>query len=264
MRSVYVMTDLEGVAGVVSFVQQTYADGIYFEDAKKLLTAEVSAAVEGLLEAGVEDILVCDGHGPGGIRFEELHPRARLQRGWLPSRDIQDAILAEYDGCAMIGQHAMAGTPTGNLNHTQNSRSVDYYKLNGKPIGEIAQFALYEGALGVPMIFLSGDEAACREAEELIPGIKTTPVKRGLGREAAISLSAHESRRRIQSGIREAVERHRAAPIEPLVWPGPFVLEKRYFTSAQADMAAGAPGAERVDGQTVRFRADDVQEIING
>jgi len=262
MRSVYMMTDLEGVAGVFSFTLQAYPDGAYFEDAKKLLTAEVNAAVEGLLDAGVEDILVCDGHGAGGIRFEQLHPEARLLQGWSPMPDVLDPIRSEYDACVMIGQHAMAGTPAGNLNHTQNSRSVDYYKLNGRPIGEIAQFALYMGSLGVPMIFLSGDEAACREARELIPGIETAPVKRGLARESAISLSAHGSRRRIKAGARMAVERHRADPIGPLVWPGPFVLEKRYFTSAQADASASAPDVERVDSQTVRLRADDVREII--
>ncbi len=60
----------------------------------------------------------------------------------------------------MIGQHAMAGLRTSNQNHTQNSRRVDYYKLNGKLIGEIAQFSLYNGALGLPMIFLSGEDLA--------------------------------------------------------------------------------------------------------
>ena len=67
---VVMMTDIEGVAGVVTFEKDSYASGKYYEDAKRLLTAEVNAAVEGLLAAGVEDVLVLDMHGPGGICFE--------------------------------------------------------------------------------------------------------------------------------------------------------------------------------------------------
>ena len=78
---ILMMTDLEGVAGVVSFANQTGPDGRYYEAAKKLLTAEVNAAVEGLIEAGVEEILVVDGHGAGAIEFTDLHPAARLLHG---------------------------------------------------------------------------------------------------------------------------------------------------------------------------------------
>ena len=49
---VYIGTDLEGVAGVVTFTQQTYSNAKYYEQSKKLLTAEVNAAVEGIVEMG--------------------------------------------------------------------------------------------------------------------------------------------------------------------------------------------------------------------
>jgi D-amino peptidase len=260
---VYMGTDLEGVAGVVSFAEQSYPDGRYHDAAKKLLTAEVNAAIEGLLAAAVEEVLVSDGHGPGAIWFEDLHPAARLLHGRpLAPRAMRDPIVAGYDACVMIGQHAMAGVATGNQSHTQSSRTIDCYTLNGHPIGEIAQFALYHGALGLPLIFLSGDEAACHEVEELIPGITTVAVKRGLSRGSAISLSAVEARRRIREGIQRAVERQRQDPLPPLRWEGPFVLEKRFFFTHVADAAAGQPGVERVDGQTVRYYGDDILELI--
>lgn len=260
---VYVGTDLEGVAGVVSFVDQAYSDGRYYDAAKKLLTAEVNAAVAGLIDAGVDDVLVSDGHGPGAIWFEDLHPAAKLLHGRpLGPRSVRDPAIAEYDVCVMIGQHAMAGAATGNQNHTQSSRSIDYYELNGTRIGEIAQFALYQGALGLPLIFVSGDEAACAEAEALIPGITTVAVKKGLSRGSAISLSAVASRRRIRQGIKQAVERQKALPLKPLQWEGPFVLEKRFFHTHVADAAASQPGVERVDSQTVRLYDDCIQGII--
>lgn len=261
---IYMMTDLEGVAGVASFEPDTYGDGKYYEHSKHLLTQEVNAAVDGLLEAGATDVIVGDWHGPGGILFEELHPAARLMHGRpLGTRGALDAAVADCDACIIVGQHAMAGTADGNLNHTQNSRSIEYYKLNGRPIGEMAQFALYQGAMGQPMIFLTGDEAACREAQELVPGITTVAVKKGLGRNSALSLSAFEARRRIREGARRAIEHHKDSPIATLVWPGPFVLEKRFFHSDTADAAMRHPWAERVDSLTVRYRHDDIRQIIN-
>lgn len=260
---VFMGTDLEGVAGVVSFTEQTYSDGRYNDAAKRLLTAEVNAAVEGLVSAGVEDVLVSDGHGPGAIWFEDLHPAASLLHGRpVALRAVCDAVIAGYDVCVMIGQHAMAGVATGNLSHTQSSRSIDCYTLNGKKIGEIAQFALYYGALGLPLIFVSGDEAACAEAEALIPGITTVAVKKGLSRESAISLSAVEARRRIREGIELAIERQESEPLPPLRWEGPFVLEKRFFYTHHADAAASQPGVERVDSQTVRLYGESIMDII--
>lgn len=260
---VLVGTDLEGVAGVVSFTEQSYADARYYDQAKRLLTAEVNAAVEGLLAADVEDVLVMDGHGPGGIWFEDLHPAARLLHGRpLPPRERLEPIVSQYDACVMIGQHAMAGVLTSNQGHTQSSRTIDHIQLNGRKIGEIAQFALYHGGLGVPLIFLSGEEDACREVKDLVPGIVTVAVQQGLGRGAAISLAAPEAHRRIREGIQQAVQRQREDPIPPVQWEGPYVLEKRFFHTDVADNASAQPGAERVDSQTVRFTSESILDII--
>lgn len=260
---ILIMTDLEGVAGVVSFDDQTGPTGRYYEAAKKLLTAEVNAAVDGLVDAGVEEVLVVDGHGAGAISFEDLHPVARLLHGRpMPAWASFAPIFAAYDACMMIGQHAMAGVPTGNLNHTQNSSAVDYYQLNGRKIGEIAQFALFCGDAGVPMIFLSGDEDACQEAQALLPGIVTASVKQGLGRTSAISLAAVEARRRIREGAKQAAEQQRKTPLQPLVWGPPYILEIRYFSTTDADARAAQPGFERIDSQTVRLPGKSITEII--
>jgi D-amino peptidase len=257
------MTDIEGVAGVVSFADQANPDGRYYEAAKKLLTAEVNAAVEGLLQAGVEEVLVVDGHGAGGIQYEDLHQAAKLLHGRpLVSWSSISKVFEKYDACMIIGQHAMAGVATSNMNHTQSSDTIDYYKLNGRKVGELAQFALFCGAVGVPMIFLSGEEDACQEAQAFIPGIVTASVKQGLGRHSAISLSATEAHRRIRAGVIQAVERQRGSPIPPMVWEGPYDLEIRYFSTSDADARASRKGVERVDSQTVRIHSDTIIDII--
>ena len=260
---VIVGTDIEGVAGVVSFENQAYATGVYYEEARSLLTAEINAAVDGLVEIGVDDILVMDGHGPGGVKFSELHPAAKLLHGRpLSPRKARSKIIETYDAAIMIGQHSMAGIGHGTLNHTQSSRTVEGYTLNGVPIGEIAQFALYHGAMGVPLIFLSGDDAACEEAQDCVEGIVTVAVKKGLSRTSAISLSREMSHRLIREGVQTAVERQREQPIAPLRWEGPFVLEKRFLFTEIADSTESNPLYERVDAKTVRLRSDDILQIV--
>jgi D-amino peptidase len=260
---VFIMTDLEGVSGVTSFLDETYPTGKYYEQVKHLLTAELNAAAEGLLEAGATDILAFDAHGPGGIIFEEIHPAIKLMHGRpLAPMSVRNEIIKSYDVCMMLGQHAMAGTIDGTLNHTQSSQSIDYYKLNGKAIGEIAQFALQAGALGLPMFCLTGDDAACREVKELIPDICTVSVKKGLSRTSAISLAPAEARRKIREGVREALMKQKTSPIRPLVWKGPFVLEKRFFQSSAADGYDGMPNAKRIDSQTVQIRGENILDLI--
>lgn len=259
----FMMTDVEGVAGVVQFESQTYPTGKYYEDSKRLLTAEVNAAVEGLLEAGVDEVIVRDGHGPGAINFELLHPAAKLIHGqtWGLMHMIRP-IMQSCDFGMIVGQHAMAGVADGNLNHTQNSRQITGYCLNGKPVGEIAQFALEMGALGRPMIYLSGDTAACREAEELIPGIVTTSVKEGLGRNAALCLSSAAAQAKIKADVLRAVAQYKKDPAPPLVWDGPFCMEVTCTDTTAADTRG--IGRIRTGDLSFKIESEDVLDVLYG
>ena len=260
---VLIGTDIEGVAGVVSFASHTKDYAKYYEDSKKLLTAEVNAAINGLLDAGADEFLVLDGHGPGAIHFETLHEKAQLLHGRpLGPIGLRRKIYAEYDVCVMIGQHAMAGVQTANLNHTQSSDTIDYVKLNGNKIGEIAQFALSMGALGIPLIFLSGDKAACEEAEDLLENIATVSVKEGVGRNSAISLSAISSRAKIRAGIADALKSFAKNPPAPFRLDGPYVLEKRFFHTDTADALCNDPRYKRIDAQTVQISSENILDII--
>jgi D-amino peptidase len=254
-------TDLEGVSGVVSFTEQAEGNGRYYEKARKLLTAEVNAAVEGMLEESVTEILVIDGHGAGGILFEDLHPKATLFHGCpMPWKRFCNDIVKTFDAAIMIGQHAMAGEELGTLNHTQSHLAIEYYKLNGRPIGEIGQFAFLCGAWNVPMIFLAGDDVACREAEALIPGVTTAAVKIGMSRTSAISYPPAEAHRRIREGIKTAVRQHRQKPVPPLQWKGPFVLEKKFFHTGVAE--AWNSTATVIDPRTVQLHSENILDII--
>jgi D-amino peptidase len=212
---IYLMTDQEGVAGVVDW---DWAD-VHEEQAKRLLTLEVNAAVEGFFAAGATAILVVDGHGRGGIDPELLDERVEYLRGWGKPRPWPLHLDEGFDFVAWVGQHAKAGTEYGHLTHTQGLRYVDL-AINGVSIGEFGQLALCAGELGIRAIFGAGDLAFTREAAALAPGIETVWVKRGLspGRgdeldedayrrknRGAIHLAPAEARRRIRAGAERAL-----------------------------------------------------------
>ena len=50
--NIYIMTDLEGVAGVLDYDNWCTPESRYYETAKELLTLEVNAAIEGFFEGG--------------------------------------------------------------------------------------------------------------------------------------------------------------------------------------------------------------------
>ena len=251
-----IMTDLEGPAGVERF-SQTY-DGEPFKlPAMRLLTLEVNACIEGILDADpAAEIAVFDGHGAGGILRDLLDGRARYVRE-RADRDEVWRRLGEFSTYLYVGQHAFACMPNAPLCHTGSSKHVVYKRFNGVFIGEFGEGALLAGHHDVPLIFLSGDDKAVFEAQGLIPGIYTVTTKWGVGWQKARHLEPEEARRRIRAGAREAVlGRSRIAPLK--VEP-PYTYEVRYIhprTSFRTDI----PGVKTtvLDPRTVLYRFDDM------
>ena len=151
---IYVITDLEGPAMVFSFDQTRLPEATErIAQAKRFLTREVNACVDGILDVdAAAEVVVLDGHGSGGIDYELFHEQAQLIAGY---RRPSFACLDEtYDALFFVGQHAMAGTPAAPLAHTQSSRTIEYYRLNGELIGEFAQHAILAGALFLSLIHI--------------------------------------------------------------------------------------------------------------
>lgn len=260
---IIMMTDIEGVAGVASFDLDTLPESPNYATSKRLLSEEVNAAVSGLVTGGATGVTVIDGHGPGGLEYELIKPPARVLHGkpFVPFKSLK-SIFQRHDAAVMIGQHAMNGVIDGNMNHTQDGRSIDYLKLNGRLIGEIGQFAYFCGALGLPLIMLAGDEAACREVRELAPNVVTASVKEGVGRSVALSMTVDEARKTACEAAEAAARAWKKGDMKPLTLGGPFVLEKRVLQSDVADRLMDCPIAERLDAQTVRYRHDELTEIL--
>jgi D-aminopeptidase len=176
-KRVYIMTDMEGVAGVLDSENWCKPEGRYYDLGKEFLTAEVNAAIEGFARGGATEFLVADGHGHGGINPKLLDRRAQLARNWAPP-PYPFSLDNSFDFVACVGQHAMSRTENAHLAHT-GSFSVFETTINGTPVGEFGELALCAMQLNVRYIFGSGDLAFTKEAQALLPGIETVAVKRG-------------------------------------------------------------------------------------
>ena len=173
---VYLMTDMEGVCGIIDFDEWVMPTGRYYEEGKKLLTMEVNAAVEGFFNAGADEVVVVDGHCAGGINLSLLDSRTTYIRSLV---GYPFSLSSEYDAMAWVGQHAKAGTEYAHIAHTIWFDVLEY-KINGISVGEFGQMAMVGAFLGVRSIFGSGDEAFAYEAKQLVQGIETVSVKKGL------------------------------------------------------------------------------------
>lgn len=201
---IYIMTDLEGVAGVMDSENWCQTEGRYYETAKELLTMEVNAAVEGFIKGGASEIVVADGHGPGGLDPTQIHSSALLMRGWPEGFPL--GLDTSFNAIAWIGQHAKSGTEYAHLAHTQNFGMLDY-SINGVSLGEFGQMALCALSMGVRPVFGTGDLAFTKEAEALFPEIETVAVKHGTTPGRGDGCTAEEYRGRNRAAVHFAPER---------------------------------------------------------
>jgi len=261
MLKVFILTDLEG-ACMVNRWEQTRAEEVtpLKQQAMTHLTQEVNAAVDGVLEIDPNAmVVVWDGHGNGGIDVMQFHPRA-----WLLARGRGEGqtyfVDESFDALMFVGQHAMAGTPDAPLCHTYSSKTVEYYKLNGQLVGEFACRAAMAGAMGVPTVFLSGDDKATAEARQWAPGIVTVDTKIGLGIERALHRPVADVRDDIRQGVMEALERRKE--IAPVRVESPYIMESRVLPGCSIEgYLKRGPHVKKVDDRTVRCTVDDLREL---
>jgi D-amino peptidase len=187
---IFIMTDQEGVAGVVNKYEYSMPGARLYELACELTTLETNAAIEGALEAGGTDFFVVDGHGYGSIDITKLHPRATVLTGSPLTYPF--GCDATFDAAFSIGQHAKSNADGGHLCHTGSFR-VEDQTINGIPVGELAVNTLVCSYFGVPMTLVTGDQACADEAKHLIPNIETAVVKWGIRRGSAKGLSLEEN-----------------------------------------------------------------------
>jgi len=257
---VHIISDIEGCAGVVKW-EQTGGEAPLYQEARKLYTGEINAAVRGAKAAGATEIVVMDCHGaPAGYTFnsliaDELDPDCEfvVQEHWT---NYTAFLESGCDAALFVGMHAMAGSPTGVLNHTVSGQQWRSLYFNGAEVGETGINAALCGQWGCPVLMVTGDTASCDEAKALLgDGLKTVAVKEGLGRFSARMVAPQRARGMIEAAAREALADLSAVP--PYDPGRPCEIRVVFHHTDALDAYRWRSGVEITGPRELVSRADD-------
>lgn len=269
---IYMHWDMEGVSGIHTREHVWYWEvGVrkhIAEEGRQLLIADVNSAVAAALEAGADNIIVTDTHhGGGNIILDQMLSDTRVtynekaigydnkEYRWMPGLD------ESVDGFMLLGHHAKAGTEGAFLPHTQNLQWADF-KINDQSVGEIGIEACFAGHWGIPVALVQGDEAVCREAEELFDCITTASVKRAIDPNICFGLEPEAARRLTAQKVAEAIEKIRRDRCKPYRPKLPMTATIRMKEARKAEVAAKKQGVERIDEHTVQGTVEQLCDVL--
>jgi D-amino peptidase len=256
---VFIVSDLEGVAGIVK-VGQTGGGAPMYEEARRLYTEEINAAVRGAKAAGATEIVVMDCHGAGGEwSFNSLIPADLeedcdfvVQEEWT---EYTEYLESGVDAALFVGMHAMAGTRTGVLNHTVSGQEWQNVWFNGRLVGETGINAALCGTWACPVVMVTGDTAACGEAVDLLgSGVVTVPVKSGFGSQSARNIAPKRARTMIEEGAKRALAD--SSSVDPYDPGSPCEIQVEFKVTGAPDRLRFRPGVERLSDRVIVSRAD--------
>jgi len=265
MRKLFIAADIEGCAGVAS-EHALMSSGWEWSDARRWMTAEVSAAAEAALEAGYDEILVADGHGNAqNILPDALPERTRLIRSWpRPLLQMQGVEDPGVEACFFIGNHAGATDPKGLLAHTYHGGAIRALRLNGEPASEGYFNAALAGAMGKPVLLVTGDDAAVEDARRYAPRAQLCAVKEAVGWRAQSALRPADACDAIRDAAARAL-RH-AGSAAPFRLTLPVELELEMTTALAAEMLGYLPWLERHGAHAVKAsfeRLEDAMRVVS-
>jgi len=259
-KKVMVITDMEGVSGIFDFELQCIPwKSPRWEESHKLLTGEINAAVDGLLDGGATDVVVLDGHtGGSGLSVMDIHPKTRLITG-LHNVPSEFGLDSSYSAMIFVGQHAMSGAQMGILAHTSHMDDRNVW-VNNIPVGEFGLTAMVGAWFGVPTIMLSGDTAACKEVHAFVPQAECAEVKSGFNATSGIMLSHPAACALIREKARRAMQRLSEFKPYKLPEPAEIKIQLAHILGSTHDVELRSKGAEELDDWTFVFRGRKFME----
>jgi len=259
---IMISADMEGLSGVsdARMVEAVFPE--FYAQGLECLTHDINAAIRGLRRAGSPEIDVLDLHGDGtNIIPEKLEPGVSFLGGFQRWVEMMRSgeLRGRYDGWIQLGMHSTAGTVDGFISHTNGTNFA--LRHNGQPVGEIEEFAWSAGHFGIPTLFVAGDDAAAREAECYLPGVKTVVVKTSRGRTEADCLPLDETATLIEAAAAETFENLDAAQAYTITTP---VRVEVIFADPEMTFPASLiPRSEVLDEVTLAYTAQDYIEALH-
>lgn len=224
-KRVLIALDLEGVNNVVGEPYQGLGKNTeQWKVAIEQAVLEVNAAAKALFDAGVEKVGLWDNHGGGGnVDTNALDSRI-VQHCHGDNLSRMSFAKDAYDCICYFGYHTMEGTLGGVLAHTMSSKDIQYYKLNGRYIGEVDMDAYIAASMGMPSVFYCGGNLSCKQAMRAVENITTVVTKTELSRNKAEFKNNEELLEDIRVNIVKAVKNKAEARL--LTFPS--VMEKSF------------------------------------
>ena len=203
-KRVYISVDMEGISGI-SGSDQTSAGQPEYGRSRKLMAEDANAAIRGAFAGGATEVLVNDSHGgQRNLLPEDLDPRARLISHSFKRHGMMEGLDGTFHAVIFVGYHAKAQAPRGLFAHT-GSGVVRDLRINGQSVGEGGMNALMADWFGVPVVLVTGDDAAVDEVRGRVPQVHGVAVKRAINVNAVELKPLAQARTEIEEAARAAV-----------------------------------------------------------
>jgi D-amino peptidase len=255
---VHISVDMEGVGGAVTGEQLGPA-GFEYSRFREFMTREALAAIEAARAGGATEIVVADSHGNGqNLLIDQFPPDVRVIRSWPRRLGMVAGIDDQVDAAIFIGYHAGTNNPTGVRAHTFSSANLARVALNGTNVTEGSWNAAIAGHFNVPVIMMSGDDAAIAEVRAAVGAIEAAETKRTLGFHSASTLTPQASADLIRQRVASAMQRR--AEFKPYRVQAPITVDVTFKNYMPSEVLAYLPIFERTDSHSIRFLARDMVE----
>ncbi len=257
----YISVDMEGIGGVVTD-SQLGPEGFEYQRFREFMTAEAMAAITAAKEAGATEILVSDSHGNmENLLIEKFPTDVQIIRGRPRQLSMMAGIDSTFDAVLFIGYHASTNNPKGVRAHTFSSATLARVAINGKDMTEGSWNAAIAGHFGVPVVMISGDDAAVAEVRTQIGQIEGAVVKNNLGFHSAKTLTPQASQQLIADKVKAAFGK--LQEFKPFKVASPLTLDITFKNYRPAEVLAYLPGVERLDAHSIRYHPKDMIEASN-
>jgi D-amino peptidase len=259
---VLVYHDMEGLAGQDDWQTFLFSHPEKYPEGQKMLAADLNAVVDGLFAGGATQVDVVDAHGSGNpepdVRRDLLDSRAKQvfrDKAFDPYVDITAPNV--YDAVVAVAMHAKTGSH-GFASHTI-TLGMDVL-LNGKSITESEIVGYSWGRVGVPVIFVSGDDRL-RDDLKVMPWIEFVVTKKATSA-STVELRSVDS---VHAEMREKAAKavRNLSKAKAMTVKAPMRAGLHAVPPASLAALKGVPGIAYAD-QTVTFTAPDFRAAYDG
>jgi D-amino peptidase len=257
-KKIFVSVDMEGIDAVVTD-QQLGPQGFEYGATRELMTQEANAAIAAAREAGATEFVVADSHGSmQNLLPDKLPADVQLVRGTPRPLGMMQGVDESFDGVIFVGYHASTANPQGVRAHSFSSANLADVKLNGTSVSEGGWNAAVAAHFGVPVLAVSGDEAAVAEVKAQVAGVEGAVVKWPYAFHSARTLSPASARTAIAEAVRNGMARRGTTSLPRVATP--VRVEVRFKSYRPAELLSWLPGATRVDAHAVSYTVKDMPE----